>query len=350
MAAAPSMAMSNDVLLVEPQHESSVNDFFIRAGLTPQDRLDCYNFIERLYPAISWKQAPCQGYCSLTIFVNGDVVIQFRPDNYRLDVQMIEAAREVYGSFVPDTKYLATLPGSGLHVYAMNRITGASLKFLRKMPAESYNLEHRARLCVDFAVFMSRAWHYGSIEKIPLGLVGRSIVSRLQCLSTELPVRFRPVAEQLLKHIPLIEALPWVLSHGDIVPGNIIVNPTSGELLGFVDWAEAERLPFGICLYGLEEILGQMTASGFRYDIRANELRGIFWDKLKSCIPELLQPANLKAVKLARDLGVLLWHGIAFDNGAIDRVVQEGKDVDEIRRLDAFLELPDGKRYEERKA
>jgi hypothetical protein len=350
MAAAPSTVVSHDALLFRPPRESSVNDFFIRAGLTPQDQLDCYNFIEHRYPGTYWKQAPCQGYCSLTIFVNDDVVIQFRPDNYRLDVQMVQAAREVYGSFVPDTKYLATLPGSGLLVYAMNRITGASLKSLREIPAESYTLEHRARLCVDFAVFMSRAWHYGSMERIPLGVVGRSIVSRLRCLSTELPVRFRPVAEQLLEQIPLIEALPWVLTHGDIVPGNIVVNPSSGELLGIVDWAEAERLPFGICLYGLEEILGEMTASGFRYDIQANELRCIFWDKLKNCIPELLQPASLKAVKLARDLGVLLWHGIAFDNGAIDRVVQEGRDADEIRRLDAFLELPDDGRHKESKA
>ena len=47
----------------------------------------------------------------------------------------------------------------------------------------------------------------------------------------------------------------------------------------------------------------------------------------------------LESVKLARDLGVLLWHGIAFDDGAINRVVQEGRDIEEIHRLDAFLDL-----------
>ena len=56
-------------------------------------------------------------------------------------------------------------------------------------------------------------------------------------------------------------------------------------------------------------------------------------------IPELRLDTVLEAVKLSRDLGVLLWHGIAFDDGAIDRVVQEGRDIDEIHRLDAFLDL-----------
>jgi hypothetical protein len=320
--------------------ETAINDFFLRSGLTLQDQLECYSFIDSLYPGKTWQQAPCQGYCSLTVFVGDDVVVQFRPDNYRLDLQVVQAAREVYGSFAPSTRHIATILKSGLLVYCMNRITGMSFKHVRDIsPTKTLAVEYRARLCIDFAAFISRAWYHDGIERVPLGMVGSSIIPRLQSLSTDLPVRFRPVAARILRQMPLIEALPWVLMHGDIVPGNIIVEPSSGRLLGFVDWAEAERLPFGICLYGLEEILGEITGSGFHYHAHAADLRDLFWGELKKCIPELQQAATLKAVKLARDLGVLLWHGIAFDNGAIDRVVQEGRDVDEIRRLDAFLDL-----------
>ena len=343
MAATPGATISSS-WLAEPPRESSINDFFTRSGLTPKDQLDCYSFIDSLHPGISWKHAPCQGYCSFTVFVGEDVVVQFRPDNYRLDIQIVEEARQVYGSFAPDTKYIATIPGSGLLVYGMNRIAGASLKHIGEIPTMTYTMERRARLCVDFAAFISRAWHHRSVEGIPLGMIGKSLIPRLQSLSTELPARFRPLAEQILRQMAVITALPWVLTHGDIVPGNIIVEPSSGELLGFVDWAEAERLPFGICLYGLEEILGEMTASGFHYHVHADNLRRIFWDELKKRIPELLQDSVLTAVKLAGQLGVLLWHGIAFDNGAIDRVVQEGRDEDEIRKLDAFLELSDDER------
>lgn len=116
-----------------------------------------------------------------------------------------------------------------------------------------------------------------------------------------------------------------------------MVDSANGELQGLVDWAEAERLPFGICFYGLEEILGEMSPRGFRYCSDASELREVFWTELVKCIPELRNDATLRAVKLSRDLGVLLWYGIAFDNGNIDRVVQEGRDVEEIQKLDAFL-------------
>lgn len=320
--------------------ETSINNFFTRSGLTLEDQLECYSFIDGLYPGWAWEQAPSQGYCSFTVFVGDDVVVQFRPDNYRLDLQTVQAVLEVYGSFAPNTRHIATILKSGLLVYCMNRITGMSFKHVRDInPAKVLAVEYRARLCIDFAAFLSKGWHPGGGERIPLGVVGSSIIPRLQSLSTDLPVRFRPAADGILRQMPLIEVLPWVLMHGDIVPGNIIIEPSSGHLVGLVDWAEAERLPFGICLYGLEEILGEMTGSGFHYHAHATDLRDIFWGELKKLIPELQQAAVLKAVKLARDLGVLLWHGIAFDNGAIDRVVQEGRDVDEIRRLDAFLDL-----------
>jgi hypothetical protein len=44
-----------------------------------------------------------------------------------------------------------------------------------------------------------------------------------------------------------------------------------------------------------------------------------------------------KAVELARDVGVLLWHGLAWDDGRIDRVVEPGKDENELAHLNAFL-------------
>jgi hypothetical protein len=125
-----------------------------------------------------------------------------------------------------------------------------------------------------------------------------------------------------------------------------MVDPSTGRLTGFVDWAEAELLPFGICLYGLEEILGEMTPDGFQYCPDASDLREIFWAELAEKIPEMRESAVVEAVKLSRDLGVLLWHGIAFDNGAIDRVVQEGRDIDEIHRLHAFLDSSEQQRLD----
>ncbi|KAM3070729.1 hypothetical protein ACMFMF_008179 [Clarireedia jacksonii] len=171
------------------------------------------------------------------------------------------------------------------------------------------------------------------------GLIGSSLLSRIELLSKQLPLRFRPTARKILKSIDVIGSLPWVLTHGDIVASNIIINAGTGNLVGFVDWAEGEPLPFGICLYGLEEILGEMTSTGFRYDKDASLLRKIFWTELISQIPELSQNRVMDTVMMARDLGVLLWHGFAFDDGAINRVVEEDRDIEEIRRLDVFLDI-----------
>jgi len=322
---------------------TTTDDFFHRAGLAPPDRLDCYAFVEQLYPGRHISPVTCQGYCSMTLFVGDDIIVQFRPSQYRLDLRITEAATEIYSSFAPETKYVATLPGSGLLVYNMTRIGGISLQDFRESASLSTrSTAHRAILCKDFAALLSRSWRRkrDTNTSLPLGVVGKSLLPRLTLLSTTLPLRFRPTARTLLDRLPQIEALPWVLTHGDIVPSNLMVDASSGHLTGLVDWAEAEYLPFGVCLHGLEEILGEMTTAGFEYYADADELRGVFWAELGRFVPELRgEGAPLEAVNLARDLGVLLWHGIAFDNGAIDRVVEEGRDVGEVCRLDAFLDI-----------
>ena len=327
--------------------DTSVDAFFLRCGLTAQDQLDCYNFVKDLFPGKPRAPASCQGYCSFTIFIGDDTVVQFRPPGYQLDLRIADAACEVYGTFAPETKYTTTIPTSGLMVYTMGRMQGVSYKDFRASSSLTGDSTYRrALLCRDFAVFLSRAWLCDNTNNLPLGKVGKTLVSRLEALSTDLPSRFQPKARNVLIQLHHIDALPWVLTHGDIVTGNIMVDPSTGRLTGFVDWAEAERLPFGICLYGLEEILGEMTPAGFQYYPDASDLREIFWAELAEKIPEMRESAVVEAVKLSRDLGVLLWHGIAFDNGAIDRVVQEGRDIDEIHRLHAFLDSSEQQRLD----
>lgn len=284
----------------------------------------------------------------MTVFVGDDTVLQFRPASYRLDLRVTSTARHVYGIHAPRTEYIATHPGSGLLIYKMDKIGGISFKDLRAsctVPGKSTSI--RTKLCRDFAIFLSRSWHGSSIGCLSLGTVGRSIHPRLMSLCKDLPIRFRASARHVLANLHRVEALPWVLTHGDIVAANIMVDPSSGALTGLVDWAEAEILPFGTCLYGLEEILGEMTPTGYQYRPDAEELRHLFWAELRRNIPALRRSHVHEAVKLARDLGVLLWHGIAFDDGAIDRVVQEGRDVEEIHRLEAFLPVDPSSELEE---
>jgi len=263
------------------------------------------------------------------------MVIQFRPENYQLDLTIIEYAQEVMGFCVPKTRQLGKT--TNLHVYIMARVPGISFRNFRAQQMSFAAPDYRRTICEDFAMLMARSWHCYRKELFSKGVVGSSLKERLQMLSTGLPIRFRPMAKSLLSCLPQVESLRWVVTHGDLVAGNIIMDPESGHLSGLVDWAEAEVLPFGICLYGLEELIGEMTPNGFVYCSNATELRELFWRSLLENIPELRY--HLAAISMARDLGVLLWHGIAFDDGKIDRVVQEGRDDNEIAYLSAFLDL-----------
>jgi hypothetical protein len=189
--------------------EASIDDFFQRSGLASQDRLECYNFIEECYPGRAVSLAPCQGYCSMTIFVGDDTVVQFRHPSYRLDLRITDAAREVYGTSAPATKYLTTLPASRLVVYGMGRIEGISFQNFRANRVLAGSTSHRMELCKDFAAFIAKSWHRGNIEELPLGQVGKTIVNRLKSLSTDLPARFQPTVRNVLRNLHRIEALPW---------------------------------------------------------------------------------------------------------------------------------------------
>ncbi|KAM0162699.1 hypothetical protein ACHAPG_001726 [Botrytis cinerea] len=318
-----------------------VGDFYMRNGLSQGDQLICYEFVKNAFPGENIEEPACQGYCSLTFLVGDDIVVQFRPVKYRLNLMTTQAAREVYGMFCPRIAYVTSLPKSGLLVYSMNRLPGVSYKDFRASNTSlATSTETRAVLCKDFAAFLAVGWHRKDCMSLLRGVVGLSMLSRLELLCKDLPNRFQPLAKRIRKDMQFIESIPWVLTHGDIIPNNIIIDPLTHHLAGLVDWAEAEPLPFGTCFYGLEEILGEITPTGFHYHADASYLRRLFWIELITLIPELKQDELMRTVKISRDLGVLLWHGIAWDDGAINRVVMEERDedADEIKRLDAFLD------------
>ncbi|KAH7037673.1 uncharacterized protein B0I36DRAFT_359335 [Microdochium trichocladiopsis] len=358
---------------------------------------------------------------------DGGMVIQFRPRAHAIDTEVAAVACSVYGRLAPRTQKIGELGELELVVYALHRIIGVSLLDSRitagaPPPPSSTGVSslappqrdaqllvdqpqgsaQRERLVRDFARFHATGFKDAiatstttsettkSTTKAPprRGLVGASLRSRLQTMHASLPQRLKPFVVSALDSLEAIEsALPWVLTHGDLLPANIMVDPATGALAGLIDWAEAEHLPFGVGMYGLEELLGEQQVQGqeqqqeqaiedqqqgdgtrcggdaatkmkkeekktktetrrFIYCPDARRLRRMFWDELTLLCPELVadetqegqkQMPLLPLVKKAQDLGVLLWHGIAFDDGALDRGCAEGRDDEEIAKLDAFF-------------
>jgi hypothetical protein len=369
------------------------DNFFERCGLPRESWSRCWDLARHVFPNEEIQEANPQGYCSYTLCIGSETILQFRPQVHKLEIKISAAAQSIYGKLAPQTELLDLIsfpksclpdetgqwPGqqqaldeavviddgcyrshTSLHVYSMARIPGMPVAELQNSPAKcsapAVELRRqREGLVSEFARFIAIGWKSARPVEDPVvcglrGRVGSSIKWRLEEMRAHLPARFQPFVGSILEHLDDIKSLPWVLTHGDVVPANMMVQTpevaSSGEVVlsGFVDWAEAEYLPFGVGIYGLGALLGEPDCNGcFRYYHEAKELREYFWARLQAEIPELglrSGPEGFrKKVEAAHALGVLLWHGIAFDNGRLDRVIDESKpdDADEVRILDLFF-------------
>ncbi|KAJ4860466.1 phosphotransferase enzyme family domain-containing protein [Trichoderma breve] len=344
-------------------NNQDIEAFFIRNGFDVRTRDACDEYARVRFPSLEATPTSTQGYCSYTLNISKEYLLQFRPEAFMLDIDTCLEVKAIYGKYAPTTTYLGKVQdiviqhpdgnvGSpAMHVYLHKRIPGIPLsefRTRRKMNGREaddkiYNRRLMRGLAKVFAMgFRGRqplgdvAMLAGSISK---GRIGESMRWRLGLLNG-LP------GEDLLRHVSeaqsrldSIEASDWCLTHGDVLPGNMMVDAKTGRLTGLIDWAEAEWLPFGMALYGVEEVLGEHVPSeGFRYYHNHEELRQVFWSKFLSLTRR--EGIQLRQVEAARKLGILLWRGIAFDDGRIDRVVEAGRDDSEIQKLRLFLEAP----------
>ncbi|EPE31876.1 Protein kinase-like (PK-like) [Glarea lozoyensis ATCC 20868] len=307
--------------------QHSILSFLGRHDLTPGHLIPCLSFLRARYPGQEIRPIRVQGFCSITYSLGDQYIIQIRPRVYPLDLETLAVARDVYGNHAPSVRLVKRFGNSGLEIYEMSRVQGISLLDHRLGCADSSGLKG---LVDGFAEVQILGYKSCKTEGFHKGLVGKSLEYRLKLLERDLPVRFRPVTRYVVDRLDDIVTLPWVFTHGDLVPGNIMVNRTGDRILGLVDWTESEWLPCGMGFYGLDIILGEGEGSA--------GLKKRFWERLEVGIHvEGGWRGFKRRVELARILGILLWFGIAWDEGRRDRVVEEGRDFEEVERLDAFL-------------
>lgn len=349
----------------------SLPSFFVRNGLCETDLVSILSLATSLRPGDTFEPLETQGYCSYTLLASGplelatghdaksiagsrDVVLQFRLAQHALSTTVVGAAVRVYGSLVPETVWRGSLTcvnGLDLEVCEMSRIAGVPYSTLQPNihTLDEPTMRKQLRLVLGLASFLALAWPSNPVEGLQRGArrcdgkVGSSMVRRLEQLHAELPCeRLRSLARNVLAKVGAgrLKILPVVTTHGDLIPSNVMVDHHTWQLAGCVDWAEAENLPFGMCLYGLEHMLGYLrfdaVGTSFQYYTEAEQLRYAFWSALLDRVPQLRSLQAKRAVLLARDVGVLLWYGIAWDEGKIDRVVNRRDDPTDLVYLNAF--------------
>lgn len=153
----------------------------------------------------------------------------------------------------------------------------------------------------------------------------------LDRLSDKLPDRFMPTLNQVRKDLLRIFALPFVITHGDLNESNILVDD-DGHITAVIDWAESRILPFGISLWGLENVLGYMDGTGWHYHDNAKELRDEFWRVFEINVGGIQEEVK-KNIRLARMAGLFLRYGFEQDGSARGKV----RDTDfALRYADSF--------------
>lgn len=163
-----------------------------------------------------------------------------------------------------------------------------------------------------------------------------TFAGKLQVLAQNLPSRFSASVSQLQNNLPLLfsEGYPGVLTHGDLSEMNFLVNPETGHLTGVIDWAEAEILPFGCALWGLENVLGFMDMDGWHYFDSYKELENLFWRTFNDTVSEDLGKKG-RIISIARKIGILFRYGFRWDKDSQQRIITE--EDSGMKYLDAFI-------------
>ena len=106
-------------------------------------------------------------------------------------------------------------------------------------------------------------------------------------------------------------SLPMVLLHKDFGICNIMVNGETCQLVGVIDWAEAEIGPFGTNLHSVQPLISKfhLKHGWIRY-LDYEVLEQTFWDTLTEQTVGL-SAETLHTIKLARILGLLRSSGFS---------------------------------------
>lgn len=339
---------------------------------------ECWAFARKLYPDRRLEEASNQGGCSFTLLChckahdppskcdclestgNRTLVLQFRRRKHALAMDIVDTAMQSsVWTFAPKLANIGSLKLDNavtLHAYQMSFVDGINLT---EVLPRTKQLDGDAHGTIK-AVLLSLANHFigafgaGQCEHMLVarkhgrGKIGSTIFERLCQLECDLPTdELRATARNLRESVGngRLNFVPLSLTHGDLLPSNIIVDAETGFIKGIIDWAEAEYLPFGLNLYAVEHVLGFTeldTSTGvkrFVYYDQATMLREFFWLALRGRMQGLLvQDTRVyESVLLARKVGIMLWHGFAWDDGNLDRVVNPVDDAEEMEYLRAIL-------------
>ena len=187
--------------------------------------------------------------------------------------------------------------------------------------------------------FFAAWWNHRQIKFLDtVEAIHHEYQQELCLLSQALPFHFAESLRQVCAELPLLftSTYPLVLNHDDLCEMNISVDPNTGHITGVVDWADARVLPFGISLWGFENMLGYMDSDGWHYYTNHCELESLFWQTFEVAIGGVSEP-DRQAIRVARMAGFFLHYGFVWEDGVRETPAKEPDSA--LRYLNAFCTI-----------
>lgn len=279
-----------------------------------------------------WTPVPWQGANSYTLRSDdGTTILQFRDPNETLAPDIVSLAMTVHPTLVPRTEYLGPLTGYPsvcvwrmgsmpgdpylFHVGGLNaqQISTTVLDLARHVMLKPLVLRRLYNL-TWFQRFFAASWKHPQLDA---DFQASRYTTALEKLLTALPTDFHATIHDVVNNLDSIIHLPLVLTHHDLSCGNMLIDPQTGQLTGIIDWADASIEPFGLALWGLQDVIGRRGADGHSYLFDAKANRSLFCGAF---LDEVCFTGDTLSLERARSLGVLLRYGFLWDSDPQARI------------------------------
>ncbi|RYP57116.1 hypothetical protein DL769_009683 [Monosporascus sp. CRB-8-3] len=207
------------------------------------------------------KPVKNQGQLSYT-FVGATVVpkfvLSFRLEAGRIDPDVSRLAKEIHGDLVPDTEFCGhaqTPDGKSLLVYKMPLLPG---KDFWSIAGPDFHLDEgavakRKAMVKTLARYFARAYiKPQTVHPAVRRKDEEDALRRVTIMRKFLP-EISAVLDELEDNIPILfgPSYRFVLTHANLSGASVLLNETTYEITGVVDWSGASVRPFAVDLPSL---------------------------------------------------------------------------------------------------
>ncbi|KAH9907239.1 hypothetical protein F4778DRAFT_721139 [Xylariomycetidae sp. FL2044] len=303
-----------------------------------------------LTDATSVSPVRIQGPSSYTVVTSSSgvkTVVSFRIPEAKLHGDETQAlAREVHGDLCPEAVYHNDIGGETignrpLGVYTMPLLPGKNLVRVMTTSARARPqlldpeaLRRQSNLVAHLARYFARAWRSAPfVDGAQASSERWSMLKKVAILDSQPQYAFlRPHLRELRGRdgIALLFSPnhPHVLTHGNIDPTNLLVDPETFDIRGIVGWSSARIAPFGLELTALRRVCGTMVDGERWVDFQQRDvLEQRFWDEFfdRTDIRDDAEQKRVRRVaEIAATLGTILEYAFRRTMG--------GQSLDEVAR------------------